>query len=139
MLPSPKPCNRHAYVKTLLGDGQAQPTGTLIPQGIPGYDPQLQGAQRFNPTKARADLAASGVSPSQLQNLHILTDSYFVSQTEYLVNQIKTVLGINLVIDSVGDFPTLLQKVAAGNFDIYDLDYNNGLYPDPQTFMDLFL
>ncbi|MHB1533192.1 MAG: hypothetical protein ACYC1D_01000, partial [Acidimicrobiales bacterium] len=44
-----------------------------------------------------------------------------------------------LVIDSVGDFPTLLQKVAAGNFDIYDLDYNNGLYPDPQTFMDLFL
>lgn len=131
--------DRQAYVQALLPDGEASPMTTLVPKGMLGYNASLTGAQQFDPPKAKADLAASGVDPSQLQGLHILTGSYFVSQTEFLVAQIKQNLGVDLTIDSVGDFNTILDQVGRDDFSIYDLDYVNALYPDPSSILDNFV
>ena len=131
--------DRQAYVQALLPDGEAEPFTTLLPKGMLGYDSSLTGAQQFDAAKAKADLAASGVAPAQLQGLHILTGSYFVSQTEFLVSQIKQNLGIDLTIDSVGDFSTILDQVGRGDFSIYDLDYVNAPYPDPSSILDNFV
>jgi oligopeptide transport system substrate-binding protein len=59
--------DRDAFVAKLF-QGQGQPATTFIPKGMHGYAPSIS-AQRFDVAQARASLAASGMTASQLSTL----------------------------------------------------------------------
>jgi peptide/nickel transport system substrate-binding protein len=41
-------------------NGSLAPTGQMVPPSLPGYDPNLPNVQRFDPAKAREELALAG-------------------------------------------------------------------------------
>ncbi|HMJ39300.1 MAG TPA: peptide ABC transporter substrate-binding protein, partial [Verrucomicrobiae bacterium] len=64
--------DRDAFVAKIF-EGQGLPASTFIPKGMNGYSPNLT-AQKFDVAQARASLAASGMSASQLSSLKFSYD-----------------------------------------------------------------
>lgn len=128
--------DRRAYVQD-FSRNLVEPLSGLIPRGIPGYDRRVGTAESFNPDRAKALLASSGVAPSTLAGIHILTRNFTSKDTQFVQDQIQRNLGVTMTIDAVEDASTQLSR---GNFQVYGPDYAYGAaYPDPRLFMDQFL
>ena len=119
--------------------GLGTPQPTFIPKGMTGYDTS-DNAQSFDVTAAKADLAASGVSMSDVNKLKLLTRATTNSKTvnQFLIDQWNTNLGTNIQLDVI-DSHTVTTKIRKGQFDIYGLDGWIADYPDDQDWYDIFV
>ena len=94
--------DRESYVTDVLG-GIGVPAYTFIPPGIPGY---LEGETpyAFDPAKAKETLAAAGFPDGEgLPSIKLTYGQSARGQTrfEWIANQIKTNLGIDVQLDPI--------------------------------------
>jgi oligopeptide transport system substrate-binding protein len=94
--------DRESYVRDVLG-GIGLPAYTFIPPGIPGH---LEGEQpyAFDPAKAKEVLAEAGFPNGEgLPQIKLTYAQTAIGQTrmEWLANQIRTNLGIEVQLDPV--------------------------------------
>jgi len=103
-----------------------------------GYDAS-DNAQSLDVAAAKADLAAAGVTPADLNKFRLLTRNSTGSKlvNQYIVDQWNTNLGTNIQLD-VLDSKTVTSHIRKGSFDIYGPDGWGADYPDPQDFFDVF-
>ena len=131
--------DRDAFVAQIF-EGQGLPAYTFIPKGMNGYSPNLT-AQKFDVAQARASLAASGMSASQLSALKFSYDqsSDFGKATATFVHdQLKTNLGIDITLQAL-DRNTLGANLGVGDFQIAGPRGWSADYPDPADWYDIFL
>jgi len=110
--------DRNAFVAQIF-QGQGMPADTFIPNGMHGYSPGIS-AQKFDVPQARASLAASGMSASQLATLKFSydqTSDFGKATTNFIQDQLKTNLGINIVLEGL-DTNTLASNLAKGDFQL---------------------
>ena len=130
--------DRNAFVAQIF-QGEGAPIDTFIPKGMHGYAPNLA-TQRFDVAQARASLAASGFSATQVS----LTFSYDQSSdfgkatAKFIHDQLKANLGIELNLQAL-DANTLASRVENGQFQITGPRGWNADYPDQADWYDIFL
>jgi oligopeptide transport system substrate-binding protein len=130
--------DRDAFVAKLF-QGQGQPATTFIPKGMHGYAPSIS-VQRFDVAQARASLAASGMTASQLSTLKFSYDqsSDFGKTTATFVHdQLKANLGIDITLQGL-DTDTLAAHIESGDFQIAGPRGWSADYPDPADWYDIF-
>ncbi|HLZ64192.1 MAG TPA: peptide ABC transporter substrate-binding protein [Ktedonosporobacter sp.] len=143
--------NKDAIVKAAWHDVEI-PTNHIVPQGMPGYDPDLKGpdgttSTRGNPNMAR-QLLQQGLQEAGYANVAALPPisiKYQSGSTEganeiaAAVQQWQTVLGIS-VKALPEDFEKLSleepQTVGNGSLQMFDSGWGDD-YPDPQDFLTL--
>src|SRR6266581_3706462 len=122
--------DRSGFVNRVF-QGQGRPLETFIPQGMRGYAPELAPSQKFDVSKARATLAAAGVSAAQLSGLKFSYDKS-VDFAKLTAN-----LGVDIALDPL-DQGTLGAKLENGGFDIAGPLGWNADYPDPADWFQIF-
>jgi oligopeptide transport system substrate-binding protein len=130
--------DRDAFVEKLF-QGQGLPATTFIPKGMHGYAPSIA-VQKFDVAQARASLAASGMSASQLSTLKFSYDqaSDFGKATATFVHdQLKANLGIDITLQAL-DTNTLAGNIESGDFQIAGPRGWSADYPDPADWYDIF-
>lgn len=116
-----------------------RPRTTLVPQGIPGYNPGVGSLQEFDPAKAKATLDASGVDRQQLNGIKILTAPPQEPDALFLQDQLQKHLGITTTIESA-DAATLNARVRQGDYQMRTTFIGHAArYPDPHDFFSVFL
>ncbi|MHB8688290.1 MAG: peptide ABC transporter substrate-binding protein, partial [Candidatus Dormibacteraceae bacterium] len=131
--------DRNAFVAQVF-QGQGAPAEAFIPKGMHGYAPNLT-AQRFDVAQARASLAASGVSASQLSGLKFSydqTSDFGKATATFIHDQLKANLGINITLQGL-DANTLASGLSTGDFQIAGPMGWTADYPDPADWFDFFL
>jgi oligopeptide transport system substrate-binding protein len=131
--------DRDAFVAQIF-QGQGTPTETLIPKGMHGYAPGLT-AQKFDVAQARASLAASGMSASQLATLKFSydqTSDFGKATANFIHDQLKANLGIDITLQGL-DTNTLASNLGSGNFQVAGPMGWSADYPDPADWYDTFL
>lgn len=130
--------DREAYNQIAADTGA--PITSLIPEGLPGHDPDVGDVQSFDPDQARATLAASGVDPTLLQGISLITGPAQATNAAFLAEAIEEQLGVSLTIESIGDSATLNSRLAQGDYQARVTFVGHAAnYPDPQDFFDVFL
>ncbi|PZR84322.1 MAG: hypothetical protein DLM65_00100 [Candidatus Aeolococcus gillhamiae] len=133
-----KAIDRNAYNQVAADTGQ--PFDTLVPQGMPGYNPGLGGIQAYDVNQAKSLLQSSGISTDQLGGLHILTGSAQESNALFIKDQLQKNLGVNVTVDSIGDSATVNSRTKKGDYNMLTTFIGHAAnYPDPQDFFDVFL
>jgi oligopeptide transport system substrate-binding protein len=131
--------DRDAFVSQIF-EGQGLPAYTFIPKGMNGYSPNLT-AQKFDVAQARASLAASGVSASQLSSLKFSYDQssdFGKATAKFVHDQLKANLGIDITLQGL-DGSTLGAQLGVGDFQIAGPRGWSADYPDPADWYDIFL
>jgi oligopeptide transport system substrate-binding protein len=131
--------DRDAFVNQIF-EGQGLPASTFIPQGMHGYSPNLT-AQEFDVAQARASLAASGMSASQLSTLTFSYDQssdFGKATAKFVHDQLKANLGIDITLQAL-DANTLGGQLEVGDFQIAGPRGWSADYPDPADWYDIFL
>ncbi len=131
--------DRDAFVAQIF-QGLGLPADTFIPQGMHGYAANLSG-QKFDVAQARASLAASGVSASQLSSLKFSydqTSDFGKATANFIHDQLKTNLGINITLQGL-DANTLASNLGTGDFQLAGPMGWSADYPDPADWYDFFL
>ena len=130
--------DRDAFV-TQVFQGQGLPAATFIPRGMHGFMPSLT-AQKFDVAQARAALAASGLSASQVSLTYVYDQSSdFAKVTARFVHdQLKANLGVELNLQAL-DSNTLGSRIENGEFQITGPRGWTADYPDPADWYDIFL
>jgi oligopeptide transport system substrate-binding protein len=131
--------DRDAFVAQVF-QGQGLPADTFIPQGMHGYAANLS-AQKFDVAQARASLAASGISASQLAGLKFSydqTSDFGKATANFIHDQLKTNLGINITLQAL-DANTLASNLGTGDFQLAGPMGWSADYPDPADWYDFFL
>jgi oligopeptide transport system substrate-binding protein len=131
--------DRDAFVAQIF-EGQGLPASTFIPKGMNGYSPNLT-AQKFDVAQARASLAASGISASQLSSLKFSYDQssdFGKATANFVHDQLKTNLGLDITLQGL-DANTLGAHVGVGDFQIAGPRGWSADYPDPADWYDIFL
>src|SRR6185437_13270334 len=120
-----------------VAKGQYNAATTFIPKGMNGYQGELSDVQKYDPTAAKAALQASGVSTAVANSVHYLARNTTTNKqiAEFVVDQIKTNLGITWTIDVI-DSKTVTTRIRKAQFDIYGPDGWGADYPDPQDWYD---
>jgi oligopeptide transport system substrate-binding protein len=142
--PLDNPLVRKAFAKAIDRDamirdvaaGIGQPATSMIPPGMPGYQPDLGKDLNFDAAAAKDLLKQAGFAdPTQFPQLHFrfATTTANQSRAEFIQGQLKQNLGINIVLDSM---ETKAYQAAYKNKD-FDLAWTGwgADYPDPQNFM----
>jgi oligopeptide transport system substrate-binding protein len=132
--------DRDTFVTSVL-KGRGYSSSILIPKGMRNYAPELGTPQKFDPTAAKATLAASGVSASALANIKYLYNSNSPTNktiAEFVQAQIKTNLGINLILDGT-DSKTVSARLGKLQYQIGGPAGWGADYPDSQDWFDIFL
>jgi oligopeptide transport system substrate-binding protein len=142
--PLDNPLVRKAFAKAIDRDamirdvaaGIGQPATSMIPPGMPGYQPDLGKDLNFDAAAAKDLLKQAGFAdPTQFPELHFrfATTTANQSRAEFIQGQLKQNLGINIVLDSM---ETKAYQAAYKNKD-FDLAWTGwgADYPDPQNFM----
>ena len=133
--------NRSNLVADVL-KGLATPDTSVVPQGFPGYDPNIQ--EPYNVSEARTLLAQAGYPngagfPSE--TLLIRNEAATIGTTlpaaEYIQAQLKANLGISISV-KVLDMPTWEADVSNGKAQMFIRPYNFD-YVDPSDWYSLFL
>ncbi len=127
--------DRDTISNQVLG-GFTQPSDHIIPQGMPGYNPNLKGLP-FNPTKAKQDLLAAVGSVSSLPpiTLEYATGSDPDKIFAKMKQDWQTYLGVTVNLDPV-DFEKLVTDVLTNKVQFYALAWIAD-YPDPQDWTTL--
>jgi oligopeptide transport system substrate-binding protein len=131
--------DRDAFVSQIF-EGQGLPAYTFIPKGMNGYSPNLT-AQKFDVAQARASLAASGMSASQLSSLRFSYDQssdFGKATAKFVHDQLKANLGIDITLQAL-DANTLGGNLDVGDFQIAGPRGWSADYPDPADWYDIFL
>jgi len=131
--------DRDAFVAQIF-QGQGAPADTFIPQGMHGYAANLS-AQKFDVAQARASLAASGLSASQLAGLKFSydqTSDFGKATANFIHDQLKANLGINITLQGL-DANTLASNLGTGDFQLAGPMGWSADYPDPADWYDFFL
>jgi oligopeptide transport system substrate-binding protein len=131
--------DRDAFVAQIF-QGQGTPAETLIPKGMHGYAPGLT-AQKFDVAQARASLAASGMSASQLATLKFSydqTSDFGKATANFIHDQLKANLGIDITLQGL-DTNTLASNLGSGDFQLAGPMGWSADYPDPADWYDTFL
>ena len=131
--------DRDAFVAQIF-EGQGMPAYTFIPKGMNGYAPNLT-AQKFDVAQARASLAASGMSASQLSSLKFSFDQssdFGKATANFIHDQLKANLGIDITLQGL-DGNTLGAHIGVGDFQIAGPRGWSADYPDPADWYDIFL
>ena len=132
----------HAIDKARLADlvlrGTAIAADTILPPGMPGYDPEQAGLG-YDPELARTLLASSryaadGAMPEIVLSISG-TSGYLDGTSEAVIAMLKDNLGLDVTVEQVewSDFLRDMNRQAYGF-------YSSGWiadYPDPQNFLDL--
>ena len=130
--------DRDAFVAKIF-EGQGLPASTFIPKGMNGYSPNLT-AQKFDLAQARASLAASGMSASQLSSLKFSYDQssdFGKATANFVHDELKTNLGIDITLQGL-DANTLGANLGVGDFQITGPRGWTADYPDPADWYDIF-
>ncbi|HXM56569.1 MAG TPA: peptide ABC transporter substrate-binding protein [Candidatus Dormibacteraeota bacterium] len=124
---------------TNVEHGTSIPAQTFIPKGMPGYDPSLGDAQKFDPAAAKKLLQDAGVTAAQLGQLKLLTRNSTANTTinQFISAQWQQNLGVNIQLELL-DSKTVTSRVRKGDYDIYGPDGWIADYPDDQDWFDIF-
>jgi oligopeptide transport system substrate-binding protein len=131
--------DRDAFVAQIF-QGQGAPAETFIPKGMHGYASNLA-AQKFDVAQARASLAASGLSASQLATLKFSYDQssdFGKATANFIHDQLKANLGLDITLQGL-DTNTLASNLGSGNFQLTGPMGWSADYPDPADWYDVFL
>lgn len=124
--------DRNALIRDVAG-GVGKPATSMIPPGMPGYQPDLGKDIDFNPMQAKQLLAQAGFSdPSTFPQLRFryATTSANQSRAEFIQGQLKQNLGIDIVLDSM-EAKAFQAAYKAKDFDLAWEGWGAD-YPDPQ-------
>ena len=116
---------------------------TLIPKGMRDFNPSIGSGQAFNPTNAKAALAASGLTADQLSAMNI-TYEYRSSSADnktiaqFVQAQLKTNLNVNIQLAGK-DSKTVSKDLRTLNYQIGGLSGWGADYPDEQDWYDIFI
>jgi len=127
--------DKQALASVVLRD-LVRPAIGVLPPGMPGYNPNLQGLP-FDPQRARQLLDQAG-GPSRLAGLTLLSSG--VGGTpgpiiDAIVAMWEQNLGVRIEVRLL-DFGTFLTEVDRGNFDLFSLGWIAD-YVDPENFLDI--
>jgi oligopeptide transport system substrate-binding protein len=127
--------DRNALIRDSAA-GVGQPATSMIPPGMPGYQPELGKDIDFNPAQAKQLLAEAGYAdPSTFPHLQFSysTTSANQSRAEFIQAQLKQNLGIDIQLNSMES----KAYQAAYKDKNYDLAFGGwgADYPDPQDWM----
>jgi len=118
--------------------GTASAAKGILPPGMPGFDPDLQGLP-YDPQRARELLASSSYgSADALPDIVITisgTSGQLYNETRAILYMLETNLGIKATVEQV-EWSDFLNDM---NQRVYQM-YSSGWiadYPDPQNFIDL--
>jgi oligopeptide transport system substrate-binding protein len=130
-----KAIDRQAMIRDIAA-GVGKPATSMIPPGMPGYQPELGKDIDFDPTTAKSLLSQAGFAdPAQFPQLHFrfATTAANQSRAEFIQAQLKQNLGINIVLDSM---ESKAYQAAYKDKD-YELAFGGwgADYPDPQNWM----
>src|SRR3989475_4104175 len=127
--------DRDEFVAQIFS-GEGAPAASFIPKGMHGYAPNLS-AQKFDVAQARASLAASGLSASQVQlNYSYDSSSDFAKATaRFIHDQLKANLGIELNLQAL-DPNTLGSRLEVGEFQMTGPRGWTADYPDQADWFD---
>jgi oligopeptide transport system substrate-binding protein len=124
------------FLATDFLKGLAVPANGILPPGMPGYDPNLDGL-KFDAAAASALLDSTG-KKDQLSGVKLLASGQGAAPNDVL-QAITTMwqqnLGVTIDIEQE-EFGLFLQDIADGNDQMYSLGWIAD-YPDPQNFLDL--
>ena len=123
--------DREAWVRDVF-KGLGKPTQTFIPPGFPGYEATTKYA--FDPAAAKKSLADSGVKVDEVK-LTFSSSARNKVRFEWMANQIKTNLGVNVNLDPVD--PTAYTALLKDETTIPEMFYLGWCadYPDPQDWL----
>lgn len=129
--------DRKAFVKDVLKD-LGSPTLTWIPQGFPGYDPD-EARWDFDPEAAKKALSESKYANNMPELKLTFSDSpRNRTRFEWLANQWKTVLGVDVTLDPVeATAYTALTKDIKTAPQVFILGWCSD-YPDPQNWLSVY-
>ncbi len=131
--------DREAYLKVAT-NLMAHALTSLIPEGIAGYQGAQGGAQQFDLAKAKAALAAAGVTPEQIGTVDILTFAFQERDAVFFKDQLEKNLGVSANVTSLSDGGAVTSRVKEGNFTLKTTFLGHAAnYPDPQDFFDVLL
>lgn len=131
--------DREAWVRDVL-NGLGSPTLTWIPPGFPGYD-ATETRYAYDPEAAKAAIAAS--SYGSVEALPEITLTFSDTprnriRNEWLANQWKTVLGVDIKLSPVESTTyTALTKDVATAPQTFILGWCAD-YPDPQNWLSVY-
>jgi oligopeptide transport system substrate-binding protein len=131
--------DRDALVNSVLKKGTA--ASTMIPHGMRNYRPDLGTPQKFDSTTAKATLAASGMTASDLNGVkytYTSTSSTASTIAQFIQAQLKTNLGIDVVLDGT-DSKTESKRLGTLNYQFGGPSGWGADYPDSQDWFDIFL
>lgn len=118
--------------------GGAIPATGLLPKGMRGY--RMLNAQVFDAARCRTTLDASGVSPADLGDIHMIVRDTDADKAlaQFLAQQIHDHLGIQLALD-VMPSKKVTEHLATGDFQMQAPGGWIADYPDEQDWLDQFL
>jgi peptide/nickel transport system substrate-binding protein len=120
--------DRNALAKVLFPT--AQPGCTMIAPASSYYDPTVK-CTPYDPAAARKLVAASGITnPTVTLNVRSATVPLLIAQ---FVQAEEAAVGINVVLNIIGDATTYRAQAYAGNFDA--AIFGNSFTVDPSTGM----
>lgn len=129
--------DRDKLVKVVL-KGAAQPARGILPPGIPGYNPHLQGLP-FDPAQARALIAESRYGDvSRLPPITFTTASYGISPgliVSALVDMWRQNLGVEVQVNIL-EPEIYYYHLKEAKDQLFDSGWVAD-YPDPENFLDI--
>ncbi len=117
--------------------GTVLPIYGILPPGMPGHDPELS-PYRFDPERARAELAASRYGgPEDLPTLTLSTPGLggMDPLSMAVADELGEVLGIEVLLEQT-PWETFQAELEAGAYAMYSLGWSAD-YADPQDFLDV--
>ena len=119
---------------TAILNGRGLVARGILPPGLPGYDPAVEGYP-YDPAKARALLAAAGVGPNFAPVLWMRADESEIIHGES-IQQDLALVGVHVVLKPVA-WPPLLEAVRQPHtVELASLGWEAD-FPDPQNFLDV--
>jgi ABC-type transport system substrate-binding protein len=106
----------------------------ILPPGLPGYDPAIEGYP-YDPAKARALLEAAGVGPNFAPVLWMRADQSEIIHGES-IQQDLALVGVHAVLKPVAWSPLLEAVRQPNTVELVSLGWEAD-FPDPQNFLDV--
>lgn len=129
--------DKELIANTILAELVA-PANGILPPGLPGYNPDLEGLP-YDPQAAR-DLLDEAGGPEVLDDVVLLTPGRGASPSDVLeaiVALWDENLGVNIAIEQ-REFGLFLRDIDETNFQMFSLGWIAD-YPDPQNFLEIKL
>lgn len=115
--------------------GESRAVTTLVPQGAPGYSPNVGTPLEFNCDHAKASLAASGFTAASLPKVTLTLISSFEPDVTFVHDQVKSCLGVDISISA----PVDNVNPQTDSYQVYLSVNSKPSFPDPQELFDTLM